>query len=316
MATSLKAMAADKTNRSVKKTDLYPVDPRVLKEMPGFNLRNYDDPDVQEHINSFAHAYSTGQYVPPLLVWVNADGEIIIVEGHCRRRGALKAIEEGAELAYVPCVQFKGSEAERISIMLKSAEGKPLKPLEVASGYLRLSRMGHSPSDIATKMRKSVSHVEQMLMLATAEQDVHDMVKQGLVSATMAIEVIREHGERAGAFLMQKLQSAQKSGKTKVTRTAINGRALPRKVVNTVVSSVETFASKLDTKTRSKLAEYEGLEPEQLAGKKVEIDAAALLEILRANNAMEEARAAKARADAEQAEKNKQMDIEDQQSEQ
>ena len=44
--TSLKAMAADPNDLQVKKTDLWKVDPRRLIEIDGFNLRDYDDPDV------------------------------------------------------------------------------------------------------------------------------------------------------------------------------------------------------------------------------------------------------------------------------
>ena len=44
--TSLKAMAADPSDSQVKKTDLWKVDPRRLTEIDGFNLRDYDDPDV------------------------------------------------------------------------------------------------------------------------------------------------------------------------------------------------------------------------------------------------------------------------------
>ncbi|MFA7522739.1 MAG: DNA translocase FtsK [Halothiobacillaceae bacterium] len=309
MATSsLKGMAADPSVAGVKKTDLFRVDPRLLDEEEGFNLRDYSDPEVIAHIEGFADSYANGRYVPPLVVRTTVDGRIVPVEGHCRRRGALLAIERGAELAFVDCVSFKGGDTERVEVMLRSAEGLKLKPLEVAMGYLRLNRMGHSNAKIAEVMRKTPARVEQMLLLATANHDVHELVRAGTVTADAAIEAIREHRENAGPFLLGKLEEAKGQGKAKVTRGVMRGPSLPPKVLTTVVGSLEVMVTRLDPATRRKLAEFEGLEPGQLEGKKIEVDAAALLELVKAHVAVDEvktkreAAAAAAKAAASQQE--------------
>ena len=161
--TSLKAMAADPSDLQVKKTDLWKVDPRRLTEIDGFNLRDYDDPDVIAQIEAFADAYANGRYVPPLIVWVDDTGNISPVEGHLRRRGALLCIERGHELPFVDCVNFKGNDAERVEVMLRSADGLQLKPLNTAIGYLRLHRKGYSNAEIAAKVGRTVARVEQLL---------------------------------------------------------------------------------------------------------------------------------------------------------
>jgi len=291
MATSLKSMAADSCWPGVKKTDLFRVDPKLIDEEEGFNLRNYEDPDVIEQIEGFADSYAKGRYVPPLVVRTTVDGRIVPVEGHCRRRGALLAIERGAELAYVDCVSFRGGDTEQIQVMLRSSEGLKLKPLEVAMGYLRLSRMGHTNAAIADSMRKTAARVEQMLLLATANHDVHELVQANAVTANVAIEAVREYRENAGAFLRGKLEEAKGQGKVKVTRGVITGPRLPPKVLTTVVGSLEAIVSRLDSPTRRKLAEFERLEPDQLAGKKIEVDAAALLELVKAQSAVDEVKA-------------------------
>ncbi len=288
MKTSLKTLAAA---GEIKKTDLYRVDPRMLYEEPQFNLRTYEDPDVDAQIEGFAHSYANGHYVPPLIVRVDDEGRIAIVEGHLRRRGALRAIERGCDLPYLDSVPFKGNDAERVEVMLRSAEGLKLKPLGVAIGYLRLQRMGYDNAKIAQAMHKTASHVEQMLVLATANHDVHRLVASGAVAAHTAIEVVRKHGEKAGRFLQQQLDAAMASGKHKVTSGSIEGRALPRKIVHTVVSSVESFAKRLDRSTLRAIAELETLAPEQIKGKKIEIDAAALLDLMKAKGAMDDAKA-------------------------
>ena len=297
-AISLKSLAEDKGVQGVSKTTYFKVAPLLLCEEEGFNLRDYDDPEVIEHIEGFADSYMNGRYVPPLVVRIDSDGRIVVIEGHCRRRGALLAIERGAELLSVDTVPFKGSDIERVEIMLRSAEGLKLKPLAVALGYLRLSRMGHSNGDIATRMRKTSSHVEQMLLLATADHDVQKLVREGKVPSYTAIEVIREHREKAGQFLLAKLEEAAGRGKSSVTRGSLKEWAPPRKVVTSVIGSVEAFVTKLDKGTRRMLAEFEGLEPAQLKDKKIEVDAASFLELVRAHGAVADAKSAKAAADA------------------
>lgn len=295
---SLKSLAEDKSVEGVNKTTYFKVDPRLLREEDGFNLRDYDDPEVIEHIEGFADSYTHGRYVPPLVVRTDSEGNILVIEGHCRRRGALLAIERGAELVSVDTVPFKGNDVERVEVMLRSAEGLKLKPLAVALGYLRLNRMGHSNGEIATRMRKTASHVEQMLLLANADHDVHKLVREGKVAAYAAIEAIRVHREKAGEFLLGKLEEATGRGKTAVTRGAVKGWTPPRKIVTSVIGSVETVVTKLDKGTRRMLAEFEGLEPAQLEGKKIEVDAASFLELVKAHGAVAEAKAAKDNADA------------------
>lgn len=287
MATSFKAMAAD-PGVAVKKTDLFRVDPRLLEEEEGFNLRDYADPDVIAHIEGFADSYSNGRFVPPLVVRIAADGRIVPVEGHCRRRGALLAIERGADLPFVDTVPFRGGDTERVEVMLRSAEGLKLKPLEIAIGYLRLHRMGHANTKIAEVMRKTPARVEQMLLLATSNHDVHELVRSGVVTADAAIEAIREHRDNAGDYLKGKFKEAQDQGKTKVTRGVMRGPSLPPKVLTSVIGSLEAMVSRMDAATRRKLAELEGLEPEQLEGKKIEVDASTLLELVRAQVAVDE----------------------------
>lgn len=281
MSHSLKALAADKDCPGVKKTDLFRVDPHILVEEEGFNLRDYNDPDTEDSIEAFKESYMAGRYVPPLVVHVDDEGRVTIIEGHKRRRGALRAIKAGAEIAFLDCVQFKGNAPERVEVMLRSSDGQPFKPLETAFGYLRLSRWGYSNVQIAEKMNKTAARVEQLLLLATANPDVHELVHSKAVSADTAIDAIREHGEKAGEFLNGHLATAKAQGKTKVTKSAIRGWAPPRQMVSGLVATVSRVSDSLDQATRVQLAEMESLGEEQIKGRKVEVEASVLLELLR-----------------------------------
>ena len=296
---SLKAMAADKENLLVKRTDRYNVAPEALKEEPGFNLRDYNDPETIEHIERFAQSYMAGEYVPPLLVRVADNGDVIVVEGHCRRRGALLAISRGSVLPLLACEQFNGNDVERVQVMIRSADGLKLKPFQQAIGILRLHRKNLSNSEIAASLGRTPQNVEQLLRLATANHDVHVLVQSGKVEAYTAIEAIRKYGEKAGEYLQGLFENAQAKGKAKVTSAAVNGRALPKKVVNTLVAATSSFTQKLGNSTRRELAELGTLAPEQLEGKTVAVDASVLLELFRAQQAIEAVQ--QAREDAEKA---------------
>lgn len=281
MSKSFKSLAADPSS-PVKKTDLWRVDPRIIHEQEGFNLRDYEDPDVIEHIEGFAKSYAEGIYVPPLMLRVGDDDKIYVVEGHCRRRGAMLAIERGVELQFVDAVSFKGNDVERVEVMLRSAEGLKLKPLKIAQGYLRLVRLGFTTIDIAQRMNKSRQHVDQMLMLANANHDVHQLVNSGIVPAHVAIESIRQHGESAGEFLSEKAAEVKQAGKKTVTQATVKGWAPSRKIATALFNGVDAMVKALPNETRIKLAEIEKLGEEEIKGKKVEIDASILLDMLSA----------------------------------
>jgi len=286
---SLKGMAVDRDNPYVKKTDIFLCAPQVLVEQPGYNLR-MDDEALEAHVEAITEHLLAGGTIPALEVIVLADGNIAVRDGHCRRRAVLRAIERGANIPFVKCEQYRGGDADQVLLMITSSQGKALTVLETSLGYLRLLRFNWSEEAIAARVNKTRKHVEQMLVLATANTDVHELVKKGLVSATTAIDALNEYGEKAGEVLSGKLGHAQAHGKKKVTMGTLRP-SIPPKVWKGVVESFESFTSRLDHGTRVKLAELESLSEEQIKGRKVEIDAGALLELLKAQPALAEARA-------------------------
>ena len=300
--TSLKAMAAD-PNVQVKKTDLWKVDPKLLQEEKDFNLRDYDDPDVRNQIEAFADSYTNGRYVPPLIVRTADDGAIYLVEGHLRRRGALLSIERGNDLPFVECTSFRGNDTERIEVMLRSADGLQLKPLHIALGYLRLARKGYDNPQIAKAVNRTVARVEQLLLLANANADVHALVKSGAVSADTAIDAVRTHGEAAGSHLNGLLR---KGGK--VTRQSLRGSSIPPKVATHVT---EAFGSLFGRRSRvlEGLARWEKAGMEK--GTKIEVDAAALFALKEAHDQLEAINVRRAEREAEKTAKASQQTIDD-----
>lgn len=236
MANNLKDMAASKEMPEVKKNDLYKIDPTIIKEEQGFNLRDYEQPEVKAHIDNLTETILSGGYIPPIVVRTDGTGSILLVDGHCRTRAALQAIERGATGLMLSAVNFKGSDADRVELMLRSGEGLKFTPLEIAKGYLRLQRMGLSTAEIAKRVGKTANHVNQYLNLATANVDVQQMVERGEVAANVAIETVQKHGEDAGKVLEEAKEKAAKQGKTKVTAAVVKEWLPPRKELISLVS--------------------------------------------------------------------------------
>lgn len=311
MAASLKALAEDKDNKDVKKKTIFQANPLVVQEKPGFNKRNYADPDTEQQIESFAQSYAAGTFVPAWVVWVNEDGSIIVLEGHLRRRGSYRAIQRGASIPFVDMVPFTGTWAEAIQLMLLSQEGLKFKPLEFALGILDLKAEGLTNPEIALSVKRTPARVEQLLLLASAGEDLHELVRSGKVEAEAAIIAIRDHRENAAAFLTGKLKEVKDQGGKKVTRSALKGPSLPPKVLTTVIGSLESVVGRLSGDTRIKLAEYESHTPEQLKGKTIEIDVESLLELLKAQGQVNDVKAKRDAAAATQkaAESQQQLDM-------
>lgn len=76
-------------------------------------------------------------------------------------------------------------------------------------------------SEIAKLVNKSVATVEKLLMLSTANYDVQQEVKSGAVSVDVAVDRVKEFGEKAGEVLQHDKAVAAAQGKTKVTRSSI-----------------------------------------------------------------------------------------------
>jgi ParB-like chromosome segregation protein Spo0J len=126
------------------------------------------------------------------------------------------AISEGAMIVAVPCVpEEKGtSEEDRTLNLIISNEGKPLTILEMAVAFKRLIDFGRSVVQIAKESGYSRNHVDNCLMLLAASKELRDMVIANKVTATGAIKLIHELGEKeALAQIKGAVKTAEEQGK-------------------------------------------------------------------------------------------------------
>lgn len=231
----------------VNKGNAYSVPPYALEEAPGFNVRDYEDPDVIQHIRNFADAYARGDYIPPIVVRVE-DGTLLVREGHCRRRGLLLAIEEGAQIERTPVVEHKGDEIQQNFLILCSNQGLEIKPLERAEVYRRLKAWGQTEEEIARGIGRSVTHVSQYLQLIQLPVGLKEAIRHNQISSTAALELFQQHGSEAVGMVASALENAAKEGRTRITAKHVqkNKRISPA-VAASMATQIHRISDRLQT---------------------------------------------------------------------
>lgn len=237
---------------TIRRADAMKVRHADLHIEDGFNLR-IDNQALRESVRVLAEYIKGGGMIPPLEVRPRAEGGVYIIDGHRRSLALGLAIADGVAVEWVEVRAFVGNDADRVARIITSAEGRPLSPLETARGYKRLAAFGWSSEEIARRVGKTRSYVDQLLLLANANTDIQAMVAAGTVSAANAVQLVREYGEQAGAILASHVMQAKASGKAKVTAASLRGHAVPGRVVDRLVASIDALADSLPIEIRDRL---------------------------------------------------------------
>jgi len=206
---------------SMGRMDIFKVDPKVLQEEEGFNLRE-EGPELDQYIADLA-AYIKNNGIPGVLTIHMKGDQAYVIDGHCRRRAALMAIEQGSELKSVPCrmVDRHDSEVDKIAYLITTNSGRPLSTMEKASVVKRLHVLTVDNKTIAGKLGMSVAYVGQLLELAAAPVEIANSVKAGEVSATLAIEEMKKDPVEAPNKIKKAVEKAKAEGKKKATKQHI-----------------------------------------------------------------------------------------------
>lgn len=217
---------------------------------PGFNPgdRTTEDEADDEELYQFIVKHGV-LALPQLEVRPREGGGVWIVDGHRRHKQIGRAIASGHFKAdtqgrfLIPVRQFSGNDLQRLYRIGTSNKHKKMKPLQFAELVQRAhDGFGQSVQQIADGMVCSVSTVQQALILAGANHDVHQMVKAGEVSKTVAVKVVKQRGEGAGAALKDAQQAARLQGKRKVTAKQVDGNT-PGDLVRAIQKEIDSGGS-------------------------------------------------------------------------
>lgn len=186
----------------------------------GFNKRENDERTQQADDELFEFLAAGGR-VPALEVIPRDEGGVWIVEGHRRRRCYQRCRDAGKPVEFISIVPFEGNDVDRVARIMTSNNQLPLTPIEQAAVVKELAAFNLTKQEIAQKVNKSLPTIEKLFTLAMANNDVQQSVKSGAVSLDVAVDRVKEHGEKAGEVLEQDVATAAAAGKKKVTRSVI-----------------------------------------------------------------------------------------------
>lgn len=213
-----------------KRKDVFYIDPRSIIVDENFNIRT-DYGNIDELVLSIAE---NGVKVP-MRGFRGEGGMIHLTDGYRRNRAIQIAIQKGLidvekdEFRVPMLMEKKGYRSEdRIFDMFITQDNKQLSPMEIADLFYRLTHQFEmNLSDIAKKVGRSKSYVSDMLKLAGAPKEVRDEVKQGHISQSAAIEIIKElpTNEISNEKVVEKVKGAiakaRSEGRTVATRKHI-----------------------------------------------------------------------------------------------
>jgi ParB/RepB/Spo0J family partition protein len=252
------ALAAMK-EAGAKRAGTFNLDVEEIAVLPDFNPRVTGTADYEDHINALTNSIIANGFLPgkPLTVFpaeeTQEDGSKItvfyVVDGHSRLEAAKRAIAKGIEIATLPVsVTPAGTNLADVTAqtVINNNSTKPLSPIEVAIVVKRLMGYQMTPASIAARLGITERYISNLLVLAGAPAAVQEAVRSGKVSASLAVQELREHGDKAPARLKEATEKAVAAGKTKVTAKALP-KAAPKptaEVKAKVKAKVEKAAAK------------------------------------------------------------------------
>lgn len=216
-ATAIRAAGA--SANSGQKTVM--VDFNKLHIIPGFNPRSKDTQAAREHIESIGQSIlNNGFYQDkPLAVFVRKiDGKdtICVRDGHNRYAAVQWANRQKRNAVKQVPVIFDEEEMSLRDMNIRfhtANNGRPLTPYELAVVVMRLGQDGMKVKDIADHLGITERYIRDLGMLYQAPPELIEMIENGQVSSTLAIETLRSNiqakgQEKGGAQALRTLEKA------------------------------------------------------------------------------------------------------------
>ncbi len=215
------------------KRDFYPFDPRLLKIDARYNIRELDAPDEREALDELKEQIRESGVRVPLEVRL-AGEDVLIVAGHRRHKVVMELIRDGVEIETVPIIHEPkwASDAERDLSLITSNSGKPLSPMQKAEVVRRLLAHGWDEKKIAAKIGVTDNTVRRFIEMLALPEAVKEQVKQGDVSATLAVKTVKNLPAGTDPALAAKLFADNKAENKKFGVGAKRDHKVTAKTLN------------------------------------------------------------------------------------
>ncbi|MGC2970373.1 transcriptional regulator [Paraburkholderia aspalathi] len=207
-------------------SDLWTVPPDQIHYDVRDNVRPLD-PGRVRHVANLIKENGYDRKKPLGCFVRKVDGEdlIFVYEGQHRYHGALLAITEGAHIERLPIVIDEAKSVSRVNLIyagITNNDSEKLTPLQLAEKVIELQDLGEPNATICRRLNVTDQTIRDVLLLAHAPAALHKLVRDKVVSSTLAIDEIRAHGgEKALDRLQNAATEAKAVGKAKVTKKAL-----------------------------------------------------------------------------------------------
>lgn len=200
----------------VKRTDIFLVPFSKMQILPGFNLPGRED-GIEELAESL---YQNGPKVP-MKGYKDGDN-YIVVAGH-RRLAAAQLVKSKYKKSIIfPFITYpRGtSHQEMILDHFLTNDGIALTPLQKAVGVSQLMAEGMKPKEIAQKLGVSEVYIGNLKKLADAPKEAQDLVRKGVISSTLLIQVLKKNTGDITEFIKEAIAKAEELDTADKTKAA------------------------------------------------------------------------------------------------
>jgi len=208
-------------------SDLWTVPPDQIHYDARDNVRPLD-PERVRHVANLIKANGYDRKKPLGCFVRKVDGHdlIFVYEGQHRYHAALLAISEGAQIERLPIVIDEAKSVSRVNLIyagITNNDGEKLTPLQLAEKVVELQHLGEPNATICKRLSITDQTIRDVLLLANAPAGLHKLVRDKVVSSTLAIDEIRAHGgDKALERIVNATAQAKASGKAKVTKKGLD----------------------------------------------------------------------------------------------
>lgn len=244
-------LPADKFDTTMTFVKPDPAPTRVMLDklavLPGFNTR-VKDADYNERVAGIAESIVANGFFddkPFAVTMLPNDDTVYIYDGEHRFDAAKQALLDGAEFTDgLPVAWAKdGATVKDLTIHLAHGNaGERLNMVELASVVRRMQGLGMDKDEIATALGRTTRHVDNLFVLAAANQQVKKAVASGKIAGAEAVKLLRKDKTTAAAKIAEAVKKAEERGKAKATpktMAAGDGPVEPkRKIVTTGQMSI------------------------------------------------------------------------------
>lgn len=189
--------------------------PDKIKLLDNYNVRDtFDSKADSEDRELKASLKAQGYRGAPLIVRI-VGTDVYLVAGHRRYAAIRELMAEGMEWKSIPCMAEEKTtdDATRTLDLITSNSGKQLNAAERGAVFIRLRGMGWNVGQIAAKAGCTTKWVAECTALARADVRLLALVKAKILSPTLAVETLRQHGADATTVVQTAVDAAKAKSK-------------------------------------------------------------------------------------------------------